>query len=656
MSFPPPQSATDPFAGMTVQSAYLPGVSFQFQRRLGEGGTAMAYLALRCSPEGESPVVVKVILPRLVAESDAKANTIVKKEAVALGRLNERVPPTPFVVRLVDTGALHIERLGRQLELPWIALEYVHGGVEGTTLEERVAYSVYETGFAFDPERTARAVLALAQGLTEIHAVGVVHRDLHPGNVLCCGAGESELFKISDFGIARPAGLAATFGNVLVGTPGYVALEQIMSSSVPVGTHTDIFSMAGIVFFLLTGEHYFDVNSPGEAVSAIKSPVRRTLLEVPTLSYELREREAACQAIDLALARATSADPQQRPQSARQFADSLVPWISPMPTTTRPSRRWVSAMQKVRAIDVSAASNWTVRHPPGDERLVLSVGWNAAGDSIAATTRGLAFWNGTRWADAPTAGLPVPQGIRFVKRLAPASWLIGSDYARLAEYSRDGARELFRGPDESVSFLDATVDFDDIAVVVGQGRTGPPLLYAFIGKRWLKPLPVLQAATINSIARVDDETWLAVGRSVDGTAFAARYWPLRWELERINLPPGRALLACAGRPERTLATAVGSDGVVLRLDGGASHATAIPERPDLAAIAIDTLGVEWAAGRGHIWVRRTRGDWECVWQHTAWQPPFISLMAEVGAVVAMTVDGAVLECRASTLDKTKPAL
>jgi hypothetical protein len=43
-------------------------------------------------------------------------------------------------------------------------------------------------------------------------------------------------------------------------------------------------------------------------------------------------------------------------------------------------------------------------------------------------------------------------------------------------------------------------------------------------------------------------------------------------------------------------------------------------------------------------------------QHTAWQPPFISLMAEVGAVVAMTVDGAVLECRASTLDKTKPAL
>jgi hypothetical protein len=45
-----------------------------------------------------------------------------------------------------------------------------------------------------------------------------------------------------------------------------------------------------------------------------------------------------------------------------------------------------------------------------------------------------------------------------------------------------------------------------------------------------------------------------------------------------------------------------------------------------------------------------------VWQHTAWQPPFISLMAEVGAVVAMTVDGAVLECRASTLDKTKPAL
>ena len=43
-------------------------------------------------------------------------------------------------------------------------------------------------------------------------------------------------------------------------------------------------------------------------------------------------------------------------------------------------------------------------------------------------------------------------------------------------------------------------------------------------------------------------------------------------------------------------------------------------------------------------------------QHAAWQPPFVSIMAEIGTVIAMTVDGAVLECRSLLLDKTSPAL
>ena len=92
------------------------------------------------------------------------------------------------------------------------------------------------------------------------------------------------------------------------------------------------------------------------------------------------------------------------------------------------------------------------------------------------------------------------------------------------------------------------------------------------------------------------------------------------------------------------------------MEGGVPTATTLTQRPDLSCIAVDPLGRHWAAGPGRVWSRRTTGEWTCVWEHNAWQPPFVSIMAEIGTVIAMTVDGAVLECRSTLLDKTYPAL
>ena len=641
-----------PFTGQTIGSDFDTSVVYRLERGLGQGGTSTAYFAIRESPGGRSPAVVKIIHPELAAEAHGRANMLIQKEAVALGRLNEQVPPTPFVVRLLDTGNVEFRRGLKSIMLPWLAIEYVHGGVEGTTLEERIDYCVRQTGLAFDPQRAARALLALGTGLSEIHRVGVVHRDFTPGNVLCCGVGESELFKISDFGIARPKGLAATFGNMLIGTPGYVAPEQAFDDNVDVGPYTDVFSLACVVYYVLTGKAYFQADSASEAMIAARSPERVSIRDTPFLSPELRANEPACQAIDLALARATHLDPKQRPADARLFTTSLIPWVTEKPRSIRPNRRLMDSYMRLRASDTVPGWTWTVRHPPGADRVIISTGWDGDGHCLAVTTRGLCYWNGTNWVDAPMNELPVPDGIRFVVRTQPGQWLVGSECATLAEYSRDGVGTVVRGPDEAVTFCAASGDLEDLAVVVGEKPGEPPVLYGVAGGHWLRPLPLGDVAIVTSVARLDEKRWLVVGRSNEGRGFAGIYTPTMWELEPVDVPPVRAIIAAASQIDRGVAVAVGGEGAILRLERGAVVGTMLEGQPNLASAAVDVLDREWAGGAGKLWVSPAGGSrWTMVFQDPSWTAPFISILADVGLVVAMTVDGAILECRSSMIDQ-----
>src|ERR1044071_4279088 len=137
----PPRS----LSGVVIPSELQPQVSYRLERQIGEGGMGTAFLALRQAPDGLAPVVIKMVRAGFgTGPTDAAAGMVVQKEAVALGRLNERVPPTPFVVRLVDTGVAPLNGPDRP-PVPWLAVEYVHGGIEGTTLEDRVAYSIERT-------------------------------------------------------------------------------------------------------------------------------------------------------------------------------------------------------------------------------------------------------------------------------------------------------------------------------------------------------------------------------------------------------------------------------------------------------------------------------------------------------------------------------
>jgi eukaryotic-like serine/threonine-protein kinase len=247
MSSPLPSTGkSSGLVGRVLASERQPGVRYCLEQIVGEGGMGTAYLARRETTDGTSPVVVKVMHEQVLA-GEIAPEIVAAKEVVALGRLNESVPPSPFVVRFVDAGALGSSD---GPPVPWTAIEYVHGGIEGTTLEDRVTYSIHKTGYGFDAVRVAHAIRCLSAGLSAIHAVGVLHRDLTPGNVLCCGFGIGEIFKIADFGVARAIGTVATFEGVTVGTVGYSPPE---AGGKGAGPPTDVFALAAVIYYVLTG-------------------------------------------------------------------------------------------------------------------------------------------------------------------------------------------------------------------------------------------------------------------------------------------------------------------------------------------------------------------------------------------------------------------
>jgi hypothetical protein len=245
--------------------------------------------------------------------------------------------------------------------------------------------------------------------------------------------------------------------------------------------------------------------------------------------------------------------------------------------------------------------------------------------------------------------LPNPRGIRFVQRMSAGNWLVGGDEATLATYSADGVSDVVRGPSPDVSFSQASGDFDDIAVVVGETGDGPPVLYALSSRRWLKPMPLPGVARVSGLARVGDDRWLIAGRRHDGSGFAALYQPLMWETHMFDVPRVRAMLSCAGRSDRKVGVATGSEGLVVCLDETGTHHWVLKGKPDLPAAAIDVAGRVWASGAGCIWMREPAAEgFEPVWQDPAWTTPIVSLFADVGLVIAMGADGGIIEGRRAT--------
>lgn len=633
--------------GVEIRSGFDAAVSYRIDRLIGAGGMSVAFLAQRVAPEGICPVVIKFPRPSMLGQG-SRGELTMRKEAVALGRLNERVPPTPFVVRLIETDTLRV-RIGRmECTLPWLSIEYVHGGAEGTTLEKRVQGTVERTGAAFDPERAALAIECMCKGISAAHEVGVFHRDLTPHNILCCGFGDAEIFKIVDFGAAKPVGMTGTFGNSMLGTPGYAAPEQMSADGQKSGPWSDVFSLGCLIYFVLTAEDYFPAGNLMQSITAPLLPGRRRITEAAALSPEIRAQPSVCRAIDETLARATAAEPNRRLASAHELATMVVPLLR------TESRGYRSRDERVRAILPTVRPpamprwQWTVAHRPGGDRIIRSAAWDSDGHCLTATTRGLEFWNGIQWLDAPTEGLSDPGAIRFVHRMSAGRWLVGGDGGTLAVLSNAGVIHLVRRPDATVQFSLANGEIDDIAVLVGNPPGSPPHLYTVCGGRWFKPLPLPRFSAVTSIGRLDDARWLLAGRTREGTGFVAIATPTEWDVTVVATPATRALLSSAAHRDRATGVVVGTEGAVVHMNGGDGVGESRVEGAgDLASAAVDLAGTEWAGGAGQIWTRLASeaAQWQLVWRDPNWLAPVIGLFADVGMVMGLTVDGGVIEGR-----------
>ena len=187
--------------------------------RLGGGGMGQVFLGLSA---GGRPVAVKVIRAELA--SDLEFRVRFAREVAAARRVSGL-----FTALVVDAD---VDGL-----VPWLATAYV----AGPSLSESV------TGNGPMPTRPALALAAgLAEGLSAIHAAGVVHCDLKPSNVLLSPDGP----RVIDFGISRAAEAAAGAGLV-VGSPGFMSPEQAMGEEI--GPPSDIFSLGAVLTFAATG-------------------------------------------------------------------------------------------------------------------------------------------------------------------------------------------------------------------------------------------------------------------------------------------------------------------------------------------------------------------------------------------------------------------
>jgi serine/threonine-protein kinase len=268
------------------------------------------------------------------------------REAEAIAALQH-----PHIVQIFDVGEVD----GRA----YLTMEFVGGG----SLAEKLA------GVPQGARCSASIVETLARAIHEAHAAGIIHRDIKPGNILLTPDGAP---KITDFGLARQFGgeTDVTLGAVKMGTPSYMAPEQVIGKAGTVGPSADIYALGATLYELLTGRPPFR----GESATETE---RQVLAEEPVAPSKLNSKVP--RDVETICLKCLQKEPRRRYAGAAALADDLKRFTEGRPINARPvgvaERSW----------------RWARRNPTGAALLATAlalVGLAIGGGMWAAQQRG----------------------------------------------------------------------------------------------------------------------------------------------------------------------------------------------------------------------------------------------------------------------------
>lgn len=304
---------------------------YEIRLELGRGGMSTVYHAY--DPRFKRDVAIKV-LPREFLH-DPLFRTRFEREAEIIAALEH-----PAIVPVYDFG----EDDGQL----YLVMRYMAGG----SLADRLEKGPYQL-----PE-IVMVLSRLAPALDKAHAMGVVHRDLKPGNILF---DEDNNAFLTDFGIAKLAetsvGLTGT--GSMVGTPAYMSPEQARGDSTTDG-RSDIYAVGVILFEMLTGELPFQADTPmGVAVKHITDPVPRIL----QLNPDLPPR---CEAV---IMRAMSKDVESRFQTTSDLIRDLrsavlsdvgeLDTLAGLPAKPRDTKQLPTLKRKIEKQQTQSVPTWS---------------------------------------------------------------------------------------------------------------------------------------------------------------------------------------------------------------------------------------------------------------------------------------------------------
>lgn len=240
---------------------------FELVDVLGQGGMSTVYRALDHirvrSRASQAEVALKVI--DVDRQARYEAVLLLHREARRLQELQH-----PNIVRVFDSaedGQVH-----------YIVMELLTGATLSETIKRRA-------GYLFDSAEAMRMIQGIGAALIHAHSRGIVHGDVKPGNIFLCRNGE---IKVIDFGtahaVARPdrqldAEATSHFvGRLGVVTPAYASLEMLRGEAPALAD--DVYSLALVIYLILTGRHPFDRKSAETASIEGRLPVRPTDLGI----------------------------------------------------------------------------------------------------------------------------------------------------------------------------------------------------------------------------------------------------------------------------------------------------------------------------------------------------------------------------------------